>query len=148
LSFALQLKVYDLANLSLKFDRHLDAEVVDFQILTDDYSKAAFLCSDRSISFHARFGSYFKVRTPRQGRDLAYAPFCAELLVVGSAPEVYRVSLEEGRFMQPLPAQSPGINACGGSGSGDEGGQLLVVMVCSQQHPSGCCDQVWQRGAW
>lgn len=117
-SFVLQLKVYDLANLSLKFDRHLDAEVVDFQILTDDYSKAAFLCSDRSISFHARFGSYFKVRTPRQGRDLAYAPFCAELLVVGSAPEVYRVSLEEGRFMQPLPAQSPGINACGGWGSG------------------------------
>lgn len=57
-----QLKVYDLANLSLKFDRHMDAEVVDFQILSDDYSKAAFLCADRSVSFHARFGSYFKVR--------------------------------------------------------------------------------------
>jgi ribosome biogenesis protein ENP2 len=27
-----QVKVYDLANLSLKFDRHLDAEVVDFQV--------------------------------------------------------------------------------------------------------------------
>lgn len=27
-----QLKVYDLANLALKFDRHLDAEVVDFQV--------------------------------------------------------------------------------------------------------------------
>jgi hypothetical protein len=27
-----QLKVYDLANLSLKFDRHIDAEVVDFQV--------------------------------------------------------------------------------------------------------------------
>lgn len=26
------LKVYDLNNLSLKFDRHLDAEVVDFQV--------------------------------------------------------------------------------------------------------------------
>lgn len=25
-------KCYDLANLSLKFDRHLDAEVVDFQV--------------------------------------------------------------------------------------------------------------------
>jgi hypothetical protein len=119
--------VYDLANLSLKFDRHLDAEVVDFQILTDDYSKAAFLCSDRTISFHARFGSYYKVRTPRQGRDLAYAPFAAELLVVGSAQEVYRVSLEEGRFMQPLAAHSPGINACGGSWGG--GQQLLVPYM-------------------
>lgn len=28
-----QLKVYDLANLALKFDRHLDAEVVDFQVI-------------------------------------------------------------------------------------------------------------------
>ena len=30
--FALQLKVYDLSNLSLKFDRHLDSEVIDFQV--------------------------------------------------------------------------------------------------------------------
>ena len=29
---ALQLKVYDLSNLSLKFDRHLDSEVIDFQV--------------------------------------------------------------------------------------------------------------------
>eukprot|EP00878_Enallax_costatus_P035276 GHUV01039292.1.p1 GENE.GHUV01039292.1~~GHUV01039292.1.p1 ORF type:complete len:189 (+),score=7.13 GHUV01039292.1:683-1249(+) len=111
------IKLYDLNNLSLKFDRHLDAEVVDFQVLSDDYSKAAFLCSDRSVSFHARFGTYFKTRTPRQGRDLAYAPFTAELLVVGSAPEVYRINLSEGRFMQPLPSKSMGINACGEFGA-------------------------------
>jgi hypothetical protein len=56
-----QLKVYDLANLSLKFDRHMEAEVVDFAVLSEDYSKAAFLCADRSVSFHAKFGTYFKV---------------------------------------------------------------------------------------
>jgi hypothetical protein len=40
------------------------------QILSDDYSKVAFLCADRSVAFHARFGSYFKTRTPRQvGRE-------------------------------------------------------------------------------
>lgn len=69
--------------------------------------------ADRSVSFHARFGAYFRTRTPRQGRDLAYAPFTAELLVAGSAPEVWRLSLAEGRFMSPLPAKSPGINAVG-----------------------------------
>ncbi|KAF8054988.1 nol10 [Scenedesmus sp. PABB004] len=106
-------KLYDLHNLSLKFDRHLDAEVVDMVVLSDDYSKLALLCADRSISFHARFGSYTKTRTPRQGRDLAYAHASAELLVVGSAPEVWRLSLAEGRFMAPLPAKSSGINACG-----------------------------------
>jgi len=58
------------------------------QILTEDYSKAAFLCSDRSVCLHARFGSYYKLRVPRFGRDIAYAPFTAELLVAGSAPEV------------------------------------------------------------
>jgi hypothetical protein len=49
----------------------------------------------------------------RFGRDLAYAPFAAELLVVGSAPEVWRISLAEGRFMKPLPSKSPAINAAG-----------------------------------
>lgn len=42
----------------------------------------------RSISFHARFGAYYKTRVPKFGRDLAYCPFSAELLVAASAPEV------------------------------------------------------------
>lgn len=67
------------------------------QILSDDYSKAAFLCSDRTVCFHARFGSYHKTRVPKFGRDMAYAPHAAELLVVGSAPETYRINLEEVR---------------------------------------------------
>ena len=43
----LQMRCYDVAQLSMKFSRHLDSEIVDFQILSDDYSKAAFLCADR-----------------------------------------------------------------------------------------------------
>eukprot|EP00200_Dunaliella_tertiolecta_P014606 CAMPEP_0202392444 /NCGR_PEP_ID=MMETSP1127-20130417/92376_1 /ASSEMBLY_ACC=CAM_ASM_000462 /TAXON_ID=3047 /ORGANISM="Dunaliella tertiolecta, Strain CCMP1320" /LENGTH=682 /DNA_ID=CAMNT_0048994951 /DNA_START=66 /DNA_END=2111 /DNA_ORIENTATION=- len=108
-----QVKVYDLANFSMKFERHLDSEIVDFQILTEDYSKAAFLCADRSVCLHARFGSYYKLRVPRFGRDIAYAPFMAELLVAGSAPEVYRINMEEGRFMTPLACKSPAVNATG-----------------------------------
>jgi ribosome biogenesis protein ENP2 len=41
------MRCYDVSQLSMKFDRHLDAEIVDFQILSDDYSKAALLCADR-----------------------------------------------------------------------------------------------------
>ncbi|KAL0043459.1 hypothetical protein WJX79_005231 [Trebouxia sp. C0005] len=108
-----RLRVYELSQLSMKFERHFDAEIVDFQILSDDYSKAAFLCEDRSIHFHAKFGQHYSTRVPSFGRDLAYAPFSADLLVVGSAPEVYRLNLAEGRFLSPLPAKSPGINACG-----------------------------------
>eukprot|EP00897_Mesotaenium_endlicherianum_P005033 jgi/Mesen1/4558/ME000232S03820 len=35
-------------------------------ILGDDYSKLAFLCMDRSICLHAKFGAYYKVRIPRE----------------------------------------------------------------------------------
>ena len=71
------MRVYDLSQLSMKFERHLDAEIVDFQILGDDYCKAAFLCADRSICLHAKFGAYYRTRIPKAGRDLAYAPFTA-----------------------------------------------------------------------
>ncbi|KAL3134725.1 hypothetical protein ABBQ32_007727 [Trebouxia sp. C0010 RCD-2024] len=81
------------------------------QILSEDYSKAAFLCQDRSIQFHAKYGMHYSTRVPSFGRDLAYAPFSADLLVVGSTPQV--LNLAEGRFLSPLPAKSPGINACG-----------------------------------
>lgn len=57
----LQVKVYEVGQLALKFERHLDAEIVDFQLLSEDYSKAVFLCCDRTLCFHARFGSYYKV---------------------------------------------------------------------------------------
>jgi ribosome biogenesis protein ENP2 len=97
----------------MKFERHLDSEIVDFQILTDDYSKAVFLCADRSLNFHAKFGAYYKVRVPKFGRDLAYCPFTTEILVASSSPEVYRLSLSEGRFLSPLISKSPAVNVCG-----------------------------------
>ena len=44
------------------------------------------------MCFHARFGAYYKTRVPKFGRDLAYCPFSAELLVAASAPEVRRLA--------------------------------------------------------
>ena len=60
------------------------------QILTEDFSKAVFLCADRSVHLHARYGAHFKTRVPRFGRDLAYAPETADLLIAASSPEIYR----------------------------------------------------------
>ena len=51
---------------------------------------------------------------PRFGRDIAYLPYAAELLVTGSFSEIYRLNLEEGRFMQPLNTRSQAVNASGG----------------------------------
>ena len=49
-----------------------------------------FLCADRSLAFHAKFGAYYRTRIPKFGRDLAYHPYNADLLVAGSSNEIYR----------------------------------------------------------
>uniref|UniRef100_A0A0A9DQ62 Nucleolar protein 10-like N-terminal domain-containing protein n=1 Tax=Arundo donax TaxID=35708 RepID=A0A0A9DQ62_ARUDO len=67
-----QVKVYELKELSMKFERHMVSEIVNFQILGDDYSKLAFLCADRSVNLHAKYGSHYSLRIPRMGRDMAY----------------------------------------------------------------------------
>ncbi|XP_006423766.2 nucleolar protein 10 [Citrus clementina] len=120
-----QVKVYELRQLSLKFERHLDSEIINFEVLADDYSKLAFLCADRSISLHAKYGKHYSLRIPRMGRDMAYNSWSCDLLCAASSPELYRINLEQGRFLSSLNTQSPALNvvsrsklhgliACGG----------------------------------
>lgn len=66
------------------------AHALGAQILSEDYSKAAFLCADRTVHLHARYGAHYATRIPRAGRDLAFAPEAADLLIVGSSPDIYR----------------------------------------------------------
>ena len=91
--------------------RGADLSHVGLQLLSDDFSKAAFLCCDRSVHFHARYGAHYTTRIPRFGRALAYDPVSTDLLLVGSAPEIYRLNLAEGRFLAPIPARAPASNA-------------------------------------
>ena len=122
-----QVKCYDVSQFSMKWCRHMDAEIVDFCCLSDDYSKLAFICADRSIRFHAKFGNYYNTRTPKQGRDVCYSENTADLCVVGSSSEVWRLNLEQGRFLQPLESKCDELNVCGispthglfAAGSGD-----------------------------
>lgn len=62
---------------------------------------------------------HYRTRIPRFGRDLAYDPYSAELMVGASSHDVYRLNLEEGRFSAPFVAQSDGIN---------------VVRLCAFNH--------------
>ncbi|XP_015902996.3 uncharacterized protein LOC107435875 [Ziziphus jujuba] len=120
-----QVKVYELRQLALKFERHLDSEIIDFQILSDDYSKLAFLCADRSVNLHAKYGKHYSLRIPRMGRDMDYDCWSCDLLCAASSPDLYRINLEQGRFLSSLNTQSPALNvvsrskvhglvACGG----------------------------------
>jgi len=106
-----QVKVFDTRELSMKFERHLDAEVVQFEILSEDFTKLVFLGNDRSLSFHAGYGHHFKLRIPRFGRDLAYDRFACELFACGATNEIYRIDLERGHFLQPFETVHSGVNA-------------------------------------
>ncbi|KAI4348607.1 hypothetical protein L6164_009314 [Bauhinia variegata] len=120
-----QVKVYEVKELGLKFERHLDSEIIDFQVLTDDYSKLAFLCADRSVCLHAKYGKHYSLRIPRMGRDIAYDCWSCDLLCAASSPDLYRINLQKGQFLSSLNTQSPALNvvsrskvhglvACGG----------------------------------
>ena len=108
-----QLRAFELRELSLKFERHFNAEVVDFQVLSADWKKAVYLLADRSVEFHTQFGKHHTTRIPVHGRCLGYQPETTELLLAGAGPEVYRLSLERGAFLQPLDSGAAGVNAIG-----------------------------------
>lgn len=107
-----QIHVYDFSNLSLKFDRHTDAENVDFLILSQDWTKSVHLQNDRTIEFHTKGGIHYKSRIPKFGRSLAYNPTNCDLLVGASGNEIYRLNLEQGRFLNPYTLDTEeGVNA-------------------------------------
>ena len=88
-------KCYDLDQLSLKFERHFDSEIIDFRVLTEDFTKLAFVCEDRSVILHAKFGHYHKTRVPKQPRCVDFDPKSADLLIGSSSPQIYRLNLDQ-----------------------------------------------------
>jgi WD40 repeat protein len=105
-------RIFDLADLSLKVERRLDCAVTDLAVLSDDYSKLVFLQADRHLEFHAAYGRHFRCRIPRFGRCVRYHASACELLVAGAGDEVYRLDLSEGRFKAPLHVPNRGgVNA-------------------------------------
>lgn len=107
-----QIHVYDFANLSLKFDRHTDCENVDFLILSNDWTKSVHLQNDRSIVFQTKGGIHYRTRIPKFGRDLALNTNNCDLLIGASGNELYRLNLDQGRFLNPYVLDtSSGVNS-------------------------------------
>lgn len=97
-----QFRLFETSELSMKFQRNLDSEIIQFAFLTPDYRKLAFLNADRSIELHAQYGKHYSTRIPRFGHDMKFHEYSAELIIVGATNETYRLNLEQGRFMAPL----------------------------------------------
>ncbi|AAS53839.1 AFR468Wp [Eremothecium gossypii ATCC 10895] len=120
-----QIHVYDFANLSMKFERHTDAENVDFVILSDDWTKSVHLQNDRSIQFQNKGGIHYTTRIPKFGRSLCYNKVNCDLYVGASGDELYRLNLEQGRFLNPFRLEGEGVNHVSIS---DTNGLLSVSM--------------------
>uniref|UniRef100_A0A182MNI1 Uncharacterized protein n=1 Tax=Anopheles culicifacies TaxID=139723 RepID=A0A182MNI1_9DIPT len=101
-----RVKCFEVSNLSLKFERCFDSEVEKFAILSDDYSKIAFLHADRYVEIHAAAGRHYRLRIPKFGRDLTYHKPTCDLLFVGTSPEIYRLNMERGQFLLPYASQT------------------------------------------
>ncbi|KAG5266119.1 hypothetical protein AALO_G00249990 [Alosa alosa] len=107
-----RIRCYDTYQLSLKFERCLDSDVVAFDILSDDYSKLVFLHMDRYVAFHSQHGFYYKTRIPKFGRDFSYHYPSCDLYFVGASSEIYRLNLEQGRFLNSLETSAVEHNVC------------------------------------
>uniref|UniRef100_A0A8D1LUU4 Nucleolar protein 10 n=1 Tax=Sus scrofa TaxID=9823 RepID=A0A8D1LUU4_PIG len=94
-----RVRCYDTYQLSLKFERCLDSEIV-------------FLHNDRYIEFHSQSGFYYKTRIPKFGRDFSYHYPSCDLYFVGASSEVYRLNLEQGRYLNPLQTDAAENNVC------------------------------------
>jgi ribosome biogenesis protein ENP2 len=95
-------KCYEMEELSCKFERALEEEIVDFELLTDDFSKLCMLGASNTVTFHAKYGHYHSTRLPCPARSLRYDRATCDLYITGSTSDLLRLNLEAGRFLQPI----------------------------------------------
>ena len=79
--YSVNYRCFDTKQLSMKFERGMDHEVVAFHILSDDWKKIVLLQSNRYIEFQTQDGIYYKTRIPTFGRDMCYYNRAAELFI-------------------------------------------------------------------
>ncbi|CAF1472359.1 unnamed protein product [Rotaria sp. Silwood1] len=111
-SYKPRVRCYDVNELSLKFERCFDNECIQMKILSEDYSKIAFMHANRYIEFHSQVGNYYTIRTPKQGRAFDYRYSSCDLYCVGATNEIYRFNLEQGQYLEPIQSKLTGFNAC------------------------------------
>ncbi|KAK0540223.1 Small ribosomal subunit biogenesis [Tilletia horrida] len=97
-----QIRVWECEQLALKFERHTDAENIDFILLSDDWTKSIHLQTDRTLELHSQGGTHARIRIPKFGRALGYHFPSADAVVGSAGRDVYRLNLDQGRFLAPF----------------------------------------------
>ncbi len=71
-------------------------------MLSDDWTKSLHLQTDRTVQLQAQGGAHARVRIPKFGRALGYHFPSADAVVAAAGREVYRLNLDQGRFLAPF----------------------------------------------
>lgn len=71
-------------------------------MLSDDWTKSVHLQNDRTVELHTQGGLHYRTRIPKFGRALAYHFPSCDTLFAGAGNEIFRLNLDQGRFMTPL----------------------------------------------
>ncbi|OAA51846.1 WD repeat protein [Metarhizium rileyi] len=137
-----QMHVHNLPQLSLSFTRHTNSLNHAFVLLSSDYSKSIHLQNDRRLEFHTPMGCHYEVRLPRYGRDVLYDRYATEALVpaVGldseGKGEVFRMNLEQGRFMKSYQIEVGDDDELTGGGlqGGIGVGSVNVAAIAENTH--------------
>eukprot|EP01032_Pedospumella_encystans_P033047 gene33047-37335_t len=103
-------RCYTTSDMAMKFQRGMTCDIIAMETLSDDFGKLVFLQSDRTLNFHAPYGTHYSVRVPKFGRDLLYNWNNCDLLVSASGDEIYRLNLEYGQFKEPFNLSFSGCN--------------------------------------
>ncbi|KAL7567787.1 hypothetical protein ACA910_000539 [Epithemia clementina (nom. ined.)] len=137
-----RIRCYDVHELTMKFERYVNAEIVDIVMLGEDYGKLALLQEDRTISFHAHYGAHESIRIPTFGRAMAYEPSTCELLVAAKGSRIFRVDLEEGRFCEPWSYDASSSTSSTSTLSDNESATCIAVNPSYPVACVGCGDGI------
>uniref|UniRef100_A0A8D3DQL0 Nucleolar protein 10 n=1 Tax=Scophthalmus maximus TaxID=52904 RepID=A0A8D3DQL0_SCOMX len=107
-----RIRCYDTYQLSLKFERCLDSDALLTTLSFFVSVQLVFLHCDRYVEFHSQHGHYYKTRIPKFGRDFSYHYPSCDLFFVGTSSEVFRLNLEQGRFLNSLQTDAVENNVC------------------------------------
>lgn len=112
-----QIKCFDLNDISLKFERHVDTEIIDFQILSSNWEKIVLLKIDKQLEFQIKSGRYYQVKIPDSGVSLLLSQETNILYIPSYKNEIFRLDLENGKFITPIKNLLFHGNTCSGRNS-------------------------------
>ena len=97
-----QIRCFDLYNLSLKFQRTINCEIKDFQIISTNWEKMIFLRSDNFLEFHSKSGYYYQIKLPDVSNSLFFDHLSRILYIFSINNQIFRFNIEEGKFISSI----------------------------------------------